>query len=224
MASAAQIAANRQNALKSTGPRTATGKAASSGNAKKHGLHARELLTSDAADTEIRQIEAKYHQDFPHLAQRLLVRQLAEAEWRAAYAVRAEGETWIRLLAQLSAAGVDPRYATGEALDRGSSLFLKIYRFEARAWRDWHCAFHELAAQTEKFQIEANLEVTPDTVPAAKPSGSPSESSESPQTCSACKSEFPALPGAATPNTAPSPVPRQEPAPRPVCPELFAFR
>ena len=38
MASPAQIAANRRNALRSTGPRTASGKAQSKGNAFKHGL------------------------------------------------------------------------------------------------------------------------------------------------------------------------------------------
>ena len=41
MATAAQIAANRRNALKSTGPRTGAGKAASSRNALRHGLRAR---------------------------------------------------------------------------------------------------------------------------------------------------------------------------------------
>jgi hypothetical protein len=40
MASPAQIAANRRNATRSTGPRSATGKARSRGNALKHGLRA----------------------------------------------------------------------------------------------------------------------------------------------------------------------------------------
>jgi hypothetical protein len=39
MATAAQIAANRRNALKSTGPKTALGKAKSSRNAHKHGVY-----------------------------------------------------------------------------------------------------------------------------------------------------------------------------------------
>jgi len=52
MATAAQIAANRRNALKSTGPRTAAGKAASSRNALRHGLTARAtvVLDEDAQD------------------------------------------------------------------------------------------------------------------------------------------------------------------------------
>ena len=40
MATRAQIEANRRNALKSTGPRTSAGKAASSRNARTHGMTA----------------------------------------------------------------------------------------------------------------------------------------------------------------------------------------
>ena len=44
MASVAQIRANRLNAQKSTGPRTAEGKAAASQNAAKHGLLAEQVV------------------------------------------------------------------------------------------------------------------------------------------------------------------------------------
>jgi hypothetical protein len=44
MASERQIRANRRNALKSTGPRTAAGKAASSRNALRHGLTAHQVV------------------------------------------------------------------------------------------------------------------------------------------------------------------------------------
>ena len=47
MASPAQIEANRLNALKSTGPRTAEGKDASRRNAIKHGLAAETLILPD---------------------------------------------------------------------------------------------------------------------------------------------------------------------------------
>ena len=40
MTSARQVAANRRNAQRSTGPRTAAGKAAAAGNARRHGLTA----------------------------------------------------------------------------------------------------------------------------------------------------------------------------------------
>lgn len=50
MASEKQIAANRRNAGKSTGPRTTEGKAASSRNALKHGLLSKQAV-SDLEDT-----------------------------------------------------------------------------------------------------------------------------------------------------------------------------
>src|SRR5258705_482658 len=52
MASKRQFAANRQNALKSTGPRSATGKARSGLNATTHGLAAKQALLpgEDAAE------------------------------------------------------------------------------------------------------------------------------------------------------------------------------
>jgi len=40
MATAAQIAANRRNSQKSSGPKTMSGKKASSANARRHGLYA----------------------------------------------------------------------------------------------------------------------------------------------------------------------------------------
>lgn len=52
MATEKQIAANRRNATRSTGPRTAAGKQRSSQNSLKHGLTAHTRDTSLVADTE----------------------------------------------------------------------------------------------------------------------------------------------------------------------------
>src|SRR5439155_19081929 len=50
--SARKSEANRQNALRSTGPRTTRGKAKSRGNALKHGFFARDLFTYFAVQRE----------------------------------------------------------------------------------------------------------------------------------------------------------------------------
>ena len=47
MASPAQLAANRQNAKKSTGPRTPKGKAIAARNATQHGLTAQDVVLQD---------------------------------------------------------------------------------------------------------------------------------------------------------------------------------
>jgi hypothetical protein len=52
MTSSKQVQSNRQNALKSTGPKTPEGKAVVSQNAVKHGLLAREVLLEDESPQE----------------------------------------------------------------------------------------------------------------------------------------------------------------------------
>ncbi|MBN2181111.1 MAG: hypothetical protein JW715_04295, partial [Sedimentisphaerales bacterium] len=61
MSTQAQINANRQNAQKSTGPKTAEGKAAAAKNAVKHGLFAQEAV-----------ITGENPEDFSNLRQELL--------------------------------------------------------------------------------------------------------------------------------------------------------
>src|SRR5205814_10559558 len=58
MASQRQIAANRKNALRSTGPRTTTGKQRASGNAYRHGLSipSDEEETSESLESLVRRI------------------------------------------------------------------------------------------------------------------------------------------------------------------------
>src|SRR5262245_28345408 len=84
MTSLKQIEANRRNALKSTGPRTESGKQQSRQNALRHGLAARTVITAleDAADYQ--HFELSIVADYqPHSAtQRELVVRLASVLWR----------------------------------------------------------------------------------------------------------------------------------------------
>lgn len=58
MATPAQIAANRRNALKSTGPKTAKGKQRSAQNGRKHGLFSRTFQIEQLADP--REVRLQY--------------------------------------------------------------------------------------------------------------------------------------------------------------------
>jgi len=64
MATPAQINANRANALKSTGPRSAEGKSASRFNALKHGIDAASVVIPGEDPADYDALAADYHRDF----------------------------------------------------------------------------------------------------------------------------------------------------------------
>ncbi|MHC4442928.1 MAG: hypothetical protein ACYTA5_10055, partial [Planctomycetota bacterium] len=97
-----QLQANRQNAQKSTGPKTPEGKARSSQNALKHGLLARQILINDDDPNE-------KTEDFDQLLsdlvdelqpdgrlQSLCVQRIAVCYWRLRRAYRFEAQPLIR--------------------------------------------------------------------------------------------------------------------------------
>ncbi len=88
----AQIKANRENAKKSTGPRTAEGKARVSLNALKHGLLARDAVLPEEDPAEFdRQLRDLEHDLRPENSLEFeLVRQIADAQWRMRRLVRIE--------------------------------------------------------------------------------------------------------------------------------------
>jgi hypothetical protein len=91
-----QIAANQQNALKSTGPKTAEGRAVSKMNALKHGICSKEVLVHGLYFQESSQELAALHERFWHTynpvgpAEEMLVDQIVTAHWRLRRAMRAE--------------------------------------------------------------------------------------------------------------------------------------
>src|SRR4051812_8239474 len=64
MASQAQILANQANALKSTGPKTPEGKAASRYNALKHGLDSQSAIIPAEDPSEFEALAENYPQEF----------------------------------------------------------------------------------------------------------------------------------------------------------------
>ena len=84
MPSEKQIAANRANAQKSTGPKTASGKQQSARNALKHGLLSKDLLLFDESKEDYEQLLnglIESHQP-ANLSEALLVEKMAIALWK----------------------------------------------------------------------------------------------------------------------------------------------
>ena len=95
MTSEKQVAANRENAKKSTGPRTAEGKARCSGNAIKHGLTARERVV--LKDESSKQFEAMRlclleEMQIGSAVEKLLLEDIAASAWRLRRIARIEVE------------------------------------------------------------------------------------------------------------------------------------
>jgi hypothetical protein len=92
MTSLKQIGANRLNALKSTGPRTAEGKQRSRQNALRHGLTAETVITALEQADDYRTFETNIASDYqPSSAvERELVSRLASVLWRLRRSTRIE--------------------------------------------------------------------------------------------------------------------------------------
>ena len=119
MATQRQIDANRENALKSTGPRTEAGKAASSANALSHGLTAASTVVLPEEDTDAfeRLREGVIADLDPAGAlQKALAQRVAVLLWRLDRATRLEAELFVHgQLAML-------RSRADQALDPGARL------------------------------------------------------------------------------------------------------
>src|SRR3974390_2164028 len=92
MTSNRQIEANRRNALKSTGPKTETGKQASRCNAVRHGLTAETVISAleDAEDYKAFEAAIIADYDAQSAVERELVLRLASLLWRLRRATAVE--------------------------------------------------------------------------------------------------------------------------------------
>src|ERR1700689_1606449 len=96
MSTPKQAAASRANALKSTGPRSPQGKAASRFNALKHGIYAHYQIMFDETAGALADLAAEYHEHHNPADpdQRLLVDTLIHNEWRLRRMRRVEAVLW----------------------------------------------------------------------------------------------------------------------------------
>ncbi|MGD1072468.1 MAG: hypothetical protein ABSB15_20275 [Bryobacteraceae bacterium] len=153
MATEAQIAANRANALLSTGPRTPEGKARSAQNALRHGNLARAVLTRAECRQRFNEFVAGFHVEYrPATATEVaLVDALATARWRAMRMSNFEAvQIDLAFDAQHDPAlehldnDVRTGIAYGDAAGR-SGIMGSIGRAEARLQHQFNSAFDRLA-------------------------------------------------------------------------------
>ena len=105
MATPAQINANRANALKSTGPRSAEGKSASRFNALKHGIDAASVVIPGEDPADYDALAAGYHRDFrpESPSEAFHVDTMLRADWQKRRLQRVEADLHRTLLAELPA-------------------------------------------------------------------------------------------------------------------------
>jgi hypothetical protein len=146
MSSARKAAANRQNALKSTGPKTPDGKAAVRLNALRHGLLSEEILPGEDEEA-LRELAEGLRAELQPVGELegLLVDRITSLLWRLRRLGRVEAGVFI----QESYRDVRDSDASTLGLSfirdgNGTNAFSKLSRYETTMERGLYKALHEL--------------------------------------------------------------------------------
>jgi hypothetical protein len=167
MATPAQVIANRANALSSTGPRSAEGKAAASRNSLKFGLTAKAAIIPGEDPAELEGLTAQYLEEFDPAGpiEQHFVQTLVRAIWMQQRCDRIEAAY---LNARVSAMPEGTEHALGAAVIEDAAqgdVLHKIFRRRQAAEREWSRALDSLTRmQAQRFADEAEAEaeaVTP---------------------------------------------------------------
>jgi hypothetical protein len=207
MSSQRQIEANHRNAQKSTGPTSATGKAASSMNALKSGIHAKSLVLPSEKLADLEQLIGDYYQrhnpDSPEA--RFYLDEVIHCEWLLRRCRTAETQMWA--YENESSFSIDRKHPLGKSAATHSNRFSKLqYRVDAT-----RRAYHRALKALKELKSEYAALPAP-VIEAPKPPDPPSLE-PSPQTTSLQIGFVPASPGAAPPPSANQP---SSPDPQPV--------
>ena len=146
MATEKQIAANRRNALKSTGPKTEAGRQIVSRNAITHGLTgAQALVLPEEADEYFRFGEAVFAQwNLEGAVERFHCERMVQAAWRLRRIQRIETSVLMEMCQRQreSAAGVEP--TIGRAYAEAIPVLTQLSRYERQMERSLQEAQKEL--------------------------------------------------------------------------------
>ncbi len=149
MSSSKQIAANRRNAAKSTGPRTLEGKRRVSSNAVQHGFYAAKFIIPGESREEFQSICAEFMNEHRPVGpvESSLVQQLALAHWRIMRFHALLAAAFERHTEELAAAGQDSDAGRAFAADlKGSREILHLDRIVNSAERSFIRTLKNLTA------------------------------------------------------------------------------
>jgi hypothetical protein len=167
MASQRQLAANRLNAQKSTGPSSAEGKARSSMNALKTGIDAKTQLIRGELSTALQELTGEYHDRFRPTTpeQRMLVDTLIDCEWLLRRFRAIETQLWERV--------VDIYDITlGHIFSEHTGEFTRLQRRIDSTQRHYHNALNQLRRlQAEESAPDPEHDPTPQNQPVSAPNG-----------------------------------------------------
>jgi hypothetical protein len=168
MSTLRQIEANRRNAQKSTGPTSVAGKAASSMNALKTGIHAKSIVLASEKLADLEQLIAEYyHRHAPTSPEaRLSVDELIHCEWLLRRYRAAETQMW-QYQNDSKYSGPE-KYPLGHAASQNPNTFSKLqYRVDATR------RAYQRSLQALK-QLQADAAAAPPPPPTADPVDLPS--------------------------------------------------
>jgi len=209
-----QIEANRRNAQKSTGPTSVTGKAVSSMNAFKTGIHAKSLILPSEKLADLEELIEEYYQHHQPASPeaRLLVDDLITCEWTLRRLGAAETQAW-KYQEQESWTGPE-KYPLGKSATIHFNAFSKLqYRLDAT-----RRAIHRTLQALKQLQSEAGAEVPSrsDPIPPGHPLSQPLGQPEPPSLSLSPQTPSPGI-GFVPSTPLPRPTPAADPRSPPHC-------
>jgi hypothetical protein len=144
MATLKQIEANRLNAKKSTGPRSAEGKAASSMNALKSGIDAQSQIIRGEDPTSLEALAAEYTGRFQPATpeERFYVDTLIRDDWQLRRLAHADAQIWESGFS--STFRLEEDTALGQVFNNRSQTFMRLQRRIDATERSYQRALREL--------------------------------------------------------------------------------
>jgi hypothetical protein len=163
MATQKQIDANRKNAAKSTGPRSAEGKARSSSNALKSGVYAEAEIIAGEDPAALEALTAEYVQRFHPTTpeERHFVDTVVRDDWRLRRLARAESQLWEYTMRHTPF--FDKEHPLGHVVTVADETFARLQRRINDVQRSYRAALREL----ERLQTQERPE--PENCPEPAP-------------------------------------------------------